>query len=51
MKNYNLKEKINFSNEKPIKKDFLQADGFEAALICLKSGGKYRFILKTMLYY
>ncbi|MDZ7798871.1 MAG: hypothetical protein U5L76_04645 [Patescibacteria group bacterium] len=37
MKNYNLNEKIIFSDEKPIKRDFLNAKGFHAALICLKS--------------
>lgn len=40
MKNYNLEEKIVFSNEKPIKRHFLNAKGFHAALICLKSGVK-----------
>ncbi len=38
MKNYNLNEKIIFSDEKPIKKHFLNVKGFHAALICLKSG-------------
>ncbi len=38
MKTYNLNEKIIFSDEKPIKKHFLNAKGFHAALICLKSG-------------
>ncbi len=38
MKNYNLNEKIIFSGEKPIKRHFLNAKGFHAALICLKSG-------------
>ncbi|MDZ7798697.1 MAG: hypothetical protein U5L76_03725 [Patescibacteria group bacterium] len=38
MKNYNLNEKIIFSDEKPIKRHFLNAQGFHAALICLKSG-------------
>lgn len=38
MKTYNLKEKIVFSSEKPIKRHFLNAKGFHAALICLKSG-------------
>jgi len=38
MKIYNLEEKIVFSSEKPIKKHFLNAKGFHAALICLKKG-------------
>lgn len=38
MKIYNLEEKIDFSNEKPIKKHFLNSKGFHAALICLKKG-------------
>lgn len=38
MKTYNLNEKIIFSDEKPIKKHFLNAKGFHAALICLKKG-------------
>ncbi len=38
MKTYNLNEKIVFSDEKPIKRHFLNAKGFHAALICLKSG-------------
>lgn len=38
MKIYNLKEKIVFSSEKPIKRHFLNASGFHAALICLKAG-------------
>ncbi len=38
MKTYNLSEKIIFSSEKPIKRHFLNAEGFHAALICLKSG-------------
>jgi len=38
MKSYNLNEKIVFSDEKPIKRHFLNAKGFHAALICLKSG-------------
>ena len=38
MKIYNLNEKIIFSDEKPIKRHFLNAKGFHAALICLKSG-------------
>ena len=37
MKNYDLNEKIIFSDEKPIKRHFLNAKGFHAALICLKS--------------
>jgi len=38
MKTYNLNEKIVFSPEKPIKRHFLNAKGFHAALICLKKG-------------
>jgi len=38
MKIYNLNEKIIFSEEKPVKRHFLNAEGFHAALICLKSG-------------
>ena len=38
MKTYNLNEKIVFSDEKPIKRHFLNTKGFHAALICLKSG-------------
>ena len=38
MKNYDLNEKIIFSDEKPIKRHFLNTKGFHAALICLKSG-------------
>ena len=38
MKIYDLNEKIIFSEEKPIKRHFLNAKGFHAALICLKSG-------------
>jgi len=38
MKIYNLNEKVIFSSEKPIKKHFLNAKGFHAALICLKKG-------------
>ena len=38
MKIYNLNEKIVFSSEKPIKRHFLNAKGFHAALICLKKG-------------
>jgi quercetin dioxygenase-like cupin family protein len=38
MKIYDLNEKVVFSSEKPIKKHFLNAKGFHAALICLKSG-------------
>jgi quercetin dioxygenase-like cupin family protein len=37
MKIYNINEKIIFSEEKPIKRHFLNAKGFHAALICLKS--------------
>jgi len=38
MKIYDLNEKIIFSEEKPTKRHFLNAQGFHAALICLKSG-------------
>ena len=38
MKIYKLDEKIAFSAENPIKKHFLNAKGFHAALICLKKG-------------
>lgn len=38
MKTYYLNEKIIFSDEKPIKRHFLNAKGFHAALICLKKG-------------
>lgn len=38
MKTYDLSEKIVFSPEKPIKRHFLNAKGFNAALICLKKG-------------
>ncbi len=38
MKNFNLNEKIVFSSERPIKRHFLNAKGFHAALICLKKG-------------
>ena len=35
---YNLSDEIVFSSEKPIKRHFLNAKGFHAALICLKAG-------------
>jgi quercetin dioxygenase-like cupin family protein len=38
MKTYDLNEKIVFSAEKPVKRHFLNAKGFHAALICLKAG-------------
>ncbi len=38
MKTFDLKEKIIYSSEKPIKRHFLNAKGFHAALICLKAG-------------
>ena len=38
MKTYDLNDKIIFSDEKPIKRHFLNAKGFHAALICLKKG-------------
>ena len=36
MKTYDLNEKVEFSEEKPIKKHFLNSKGFHTALICLK---------------
>ncbi len=38
MKTYDLNEKVIFSDEKPIKRHFLNTRGFHAALICLKKG-------------
>jgi len=38
MKFYDLNERIVFSSEKPVKRHFLNAKGFHAALICLKKG-------------
>ena len=38
MKIYGLSDKVAFSPEKPIKRHFLNAKGFHAALICLKAG-------------
>jgi quercetin dioxygenase-like cupin family protein len=38
MRTYNLNDKIVLSDEKPIKRHFLNAKGFHAALICLKAG-------------
>jgi quercetin dioxygenase-like cupin family protein len=38
MKTYDLNKKIVLSDEKPIKKHFLNTKGFHAALICLKTG-------------
>jgi quercetin dioxygenase-like cupin family protein len=38
MKIFDLKEKIIFSSDKPIKRHFLNTKGFHAALICLKAG-------------
>jgi len=38
MKIYDLNELIAFSSEKPVKKHFLNAKGFHAALICLQNG-------------
>ena len=38
MKIYDLNEKIIFSDEEPARRHFLNAKGFHAALICLKSG-------------
>ena len=40
MKIYDLNEKIVFSPEKPVKRHFLNAKGFHAALICLKAGNE-----------
>ncbi len=36
MKTYDLNEKIVFSDEKPIKRHFLNSKGFHTTLICLK---------------
>ena len=38
MKTFDLDEKIAFSDEKPVKRHFLNAKGFHAAVICLKKG-------------
>lgn len=38
MKLYDLKDKIVFSPGKPVKRHFLNAKGFHAALICLDGG-------------
>ncbi len=38
MKAYDLNREIEYSNEKPIKKHFLNSGGFHSALICLKKG-------------
>ena len=38
MKTYDLNEKIVFSEEKPVKRHFLNAKGFHSAVICLKAG-------------
>ena len=38
MKIFDLNEKIVFSTEKPIKRHFVNAKGFHAAIICLKKG-------------
>ena len=38
MKTYDLNGLITFSSEKPVKRHFLNAKGFHAALICLKKG-------------
>lgn len=38
MKVYDLNGKIAYSDEKPVKRHFLNAKGFHAALICLKEG-------------
>lgn len=38
MKTYDLNRDIEYSNEKPIKKHFLNSKGFHTALICLKKG-------------
>src|SRR4030042_5106046 len=38
MKTYDLNKKIEYSNDKPIKKHFLNSKGFHSALICLKKG-------------
>ena len=38
MKTYDLNEKVEYSEEKPVKKHFLNSQGFHTALICLKKG-------------
>jgi quercetin dioxygenase-like cupin family protein len=38
MKAYDLNKEVAFSVKKPIKRHFLNAKGFHAALICLKAG-------------
>ena len=38
MKLYDLEEKTAFSGEGPVKRHFLNSNGFHAALICLKKG-------------
>jgi len=38
MRSFDLDGKVIFSDEKPIKRHFLNAKGFHAALICLKEG-------------
>ena len=38
MKTYDINKKIEYSDEKPIKKHFLNSKGFHTALICLKKG-------------
>lgn len=48
MKTFDLKEKIVFSADKPIKRHFLNARGFHAALICLKAGVEFLRIQKIM---
>lgn len=35
MKSFNLKDKIEFNPERPLKKHFINSKGFHAALICL----------------
>jgi quercetin dioxygenase-like cupin family protein len=38
MKKIDLNEKIEFNEEHPVKKHFINSKGFHAALICLKKG-------------
>ncbi len=38
MKVYDLNELASFASDKPVKRHFLNANGFHAALICLKKG-------------
>jgi quercetin dioxygenase-like cupin family protein len=38
MKTYDINKLVAFSSDKPVKRHFLNAKGFHAALICLKKG-------------